>query len=139
MGRESQIFFSHYGVRLLLKDTASLRVSPVGNPAMPVRLGVGPDWLAKADLRQGIPDLVWSLPGMTRLATAAFKKHMRAQGQLPFEELRELCVEMGVEFIACHSSLEMLGFEESALIEGLTFAGAATYLAQSAPDQALFI
>jgi peroxiredoxin family protein len=139
MGRESSIFFSHYGVRLLLKETSGLRVTPVGNPAMPMRLNLGPRWLAQRDLRPWTPDLLWALPGMTRLATWAFKRHMAASGQLSFEALRALCLEMGVEFVVCQSSLDLLGFREADLIDGLTFAGAATYLATSAPDQALFI
>lgn len=139
LDQEAHIFFSYYGIRCLLKDTASLRVSPVGNPAMPIRLPIGPDPLKHIDWRGYTPDIFWALPGMTRLATWAFKRQLASHGQLPFNELRQLCLELGVKMTACQMSMELLGFNGDELIEGIEFAGAASYLADSARDQSLFI
>jgi peroxiredoxin family protein len=139
MDQDAHIFFSYYGIRCLLKDTASLRVSPVGNPAMPIRLPFGPNWLRSADLRQWTPDLLWALPGMTRLTTWGFQRQLAAHGQLPFAEMRALCLELGVKMTACQMSLDLLGFNTEDLIDGIEFAGAATYLANSPRQQSLFI
>ena len=139
MDKEVNLFFTFYGLRCLLKDTRSLRVSPVGNPAMPVHMPLGPTWLRKPDLRQTLPDLVWSMPGVTRFATWAFKKQLAAQGQLSFDELRSLCLEMGVKMTACEMSIELMGFKHSDFIDGIDYAGAATYFASSSPNQSLFI
>ncbi|MCW8955797.1 MAG: DsrE/DsrF/DrsH-like family protein, partial [Gammaproteobacteria bacterium] len=35
LGMEVSIFFTFYGLNLLLKDTSTLRVTPTGNPSMP--------------------------------------------------------------------------------------------------------
>ncbi|WFE69773.1 DsrE/DsrF/DrsH-like family protein [Thiomicrospira sp. R3] len=139
LDREAHIFFSYYGIRCLLKDTTSLRVSPVGNPAMPIHLPIGSNRLQKIDWRQYTPDLLWSLPGMTRLTTWGFKKQLAKEGQLPFNEMRQLCLELGVKMTACQMSLNLLGFKTNDLIDGIDFAGAATYLAESPKNQSLFI
>lgn len=44
-------------------------------------------------------------------------------------DLRQACLEQGVEFIACSASLSMLGLERDALIPQATVAGMATWLA----------
>lgn len=137
--KEAQIFFSYYGIRCLLKDTASLRVSPLGNPAMPLHLPFGSKGLQKIDWRKYTPDLIWTLPGMTKLATLGFKKHLQQNGQLPFNELRQLCIDLGVKLTACQMSMELLGFTEEQLIEGIEYAGAATYLADTPANQTLYI
>ncbi|WP_044412998.1 DsrE/DsrF/DrsH-like family protein [Thiomicrospira microaerophila] len=139
MDKEVNLFFTFYGLRCLLKNTNSLRVSPVGNPAMPIHMPFGPSWLRQPDFRQSVPDLVWALPGMTRFATWAFKKQLKNQGQLSFAELRDLCLEMGVKMTACEMSIELMGFKHTDFIEGIDYAGAATYFANSPQNQSLFI
>ncbi|UQB43038.1 DsrE/DsrF/DrsH-like family protein [Thiomicrospira microaerophila] len=139
MDKDVHIFFTFYGLRCLLKDSRSLSVSPVGNPAMPVHLPFGPRWLRQQDLRQSIPDLIWSMPGVTRFATWSFKKKLAEQGQLPFEELRTLCLELGVKMTACEMSIELMGFKHSDFIDGIDYAGAATYFGSSPENQSLFI
>lgn len=76
---------------------------------------------------------------MTRMATWAFKKQLAAQGQLSFPELRALCLELGVKMTACEMSVELMGFKHSDFIDGIDYAGAATYLAHSPQQQGLFI
>lgn len=139
LNKEAQIFFSYYGIRCLLKDTSSLKISPLGKPEMPVHLPFGPKFLRKFDWNKLQPDLVWALPGMNWLATKAFKKHLAQQGQLPFEDMRELCLELGVKMIACQMSMELLGFKAEDLIDEVEFAGAATYLAKTPDHQSLYI
>jgi peroxiredoxin family protein len=138
MDKEVEIFFTFYGIECLRKDTSKLRVSPVGNPAMPLKLPFGPEWLQSVNWRF-LPDIVWSLPGMTGLATRLFHKTLTRHNQLPFDELRAICLDMGVKFTVCQMSMELLGYTRDDLIEGLDYAGAATYFARSPSQQSLFI
>ncbi len=138
MGKNVEIFFTFYGINCLLKDTSRLKVSPVGNPGMPLKSPIGPNWLQTVDWRF-LPDIVWSLPGMTTTATWMFHKTIQKHGQLPFDEMRALCQELGVKFTVCQMSMELLGYRPEDLIDGLEFAGAATYFAQTPQEQSLFI
>ncbi|MBO1927742.1 DsrE/DsrF/DrsH-like family protein [Thiomicrorhabdus sp. 6S2-11] len=139
MDKQVEIFFTFYGLQCALKETKHLRVSPVGNPAMKMQSPIGPEWLKQIDLNRHLPQLLWQLPGMERLATWGFKKTMLQNGQVPLAELRELCLELGVQMTACQMSVEMMNFREDEFIDGIEFAGAASYFAVSPEQQALFI
>lgn len=139
MDKEVELFFTFYGLKAILKSTDSLKVSPLGNPGMVINSPVGPGWFKKIDLNKNLPGLVWTLPGMSMLATWGFKKTLLQQGQVPLEELRELCLELGVNMTACQMTIELQGYKEKDFINGIEFAGAATYFASSPDSQSLFI
>ncbi|BBP42955.1 DsrE/DsrF/DrsH-like family protein [Thiosulfativibrio zosterae] len=139
MGKQVELFFTFYGLKCLLKDTRSIKVTPLGNPAMEIKCPIGPKWLKKIDFNHVFPPLIWTLPGMTSLATWGFKKKMQSQNQLSLEALRDLCVSMDIKMTACQMSVDLLGYQENEFIEGIEFAGAATYFASSADNQALYI
>ncbi|MGZ5652100.1 MAG: DsrE/DsrF/DrsH-like family protein, partial [Usitatibacter sp.] len=44
LGWNVSVFFTFYGLELLKKDLSGLQVSPLGNPAMPMKMPFGPDW-----------------------------------------------------------------------------------------------
>lgn len=138
MGKQAEIFFTFYGINCLLKDTSALKVSPVGNPGMPLKSPIGPDWLRQINWRF-LPDSVWGLPGMTSTATWMFHKTLQQQNQLPFDEFRQLCLDMGVKFTLCEMSMQLLGYQAEDMIDGIDYAGAATYFAQTPQQQSLFI
>ncbi|MPQ75609.1 DsrE/DsrF/DrsH-like family protein [Hydrogenovibrio sp. JE_KL2] len=139
MGKRVDVFCSFYGVKGLYRNTSGLKVSPLANPAMILKLPVGPNWLKKIDWNKVLPQVIWIVPGMTALVTFAFKLQMKHQNQLPIEELRALCLELGVKFTACSMAFDLLGVCESDLIDEIEIAGAATYFAESPPSQSLFI
>lgn len=139
MDKEVELFFSFYGLQAVLKSTDNLKVSPLGNPGMVMHSPVGPEWFKSLDLNRILPGLVWSLPGMSALATWGFKKTLQQQGQVSIEELRSLCIELGVKMTVCQMTMEMMGYQESDFIDGVEFAGAATYFAQTPQSQSLFI
>ena len=56
------------------------------------------------------------------------RKTFKNNGMATIEELRGICVEMGVKFIACEMTMGMFGFSRDDFIDGIEFAGAATYL-----------
>jgi peroxiredoxin family protein len=123
---EVQIFFTFYGLTLLRKDVSGLRVSPLGNPAMPMPLPM--------------PNLVQMLPGMESLATAMMKQKIKAKGVASIGELRAMCLEAGVRLIACQMTVDLFDFRREEFIDGIEFGGAATFFEFAGnADVSLFI
>lgn len=116
LGYETQIFFTFYGLQLVRKDL-DLKVSPLGNPGMPMPMGMD-KWF---------PVLGTALPGMETVMTAMMKKKMKDKGVASIEELRELCQEAEVKMIACQMTVDLFDFSTSDFIDGLEFGGAATF------------
>ncbi|MEL0271359.1 MAG: DsrE/DsrF/DrsH-like family protein [Gammaproteobacteria bacterium] len=127
MDKEVTMFFTFYGLNLLLKDTSKMRVTPIGNPSMPMKMPFGPKWLQKIDFGPKIPNVVWNIPGADRLVTWMMKKTMQKHGVAKLEELRAMCLEFDVKFIACEMTVELFGYNKEDFIEGVEFGGAATY------------
>jgi len=42
LGWEVSVFFTFYGLNLLRKDIGDLKISPLGNPGMPMKMPFGP-------------------------------------------------------------------------------------------------
>jgi peroxiredoxin family protein len=116
LGYETQIFFTFYGLQLLKKRLA-LEVTPLGNPGMPMPMGMD-KWF---------PVLGLALPGMQGMMTAMMKKKMKDKGVASVEELRELCQEAEVKLIACQMTVDLFDMETSSFIEGIEYAGAARF------------
>jgi peroxiredoxin family protein len=114
MGWEVQIFFTFYGLQLLRKDLSGIAISPLANPAMPMPVPM--------------PVVVSMLPGMEAMATSMMKAKMRKKGVASLEELRALCLEADVKFIACQMTVDLFEFDRSEFIDGIDYGGAATFL-----------
>jgi len=126
LGYEVEIFFTFYGLGLLKKDLSGLKVSPLGNPAMPMKMPFGPDWFRK--INWNIPNAVMSIvPGFENLATSLMKQTIKNNGVAGIGELRELSQEAEVKFIACQMTVELFGFDHSEFIDGIEYAGAAKF------------
>jgi peroxiredoxin family protein len=140
LGWDVSVFFTFYGLELLKKDLGKLRVSPLGNPAMPMKMPMGPRWF-KA-IRWNVPNAVQSLiPAYESFATKMMRKTMKGKGVAEIGELRSLCVEAGVNLIACQMTVDLFGYSQDEFIpEVKEFVGAATFLpiAKDA-DVSLFI
>jgi len=116
LGYEVEIFFTFYGLQLLKKEL-DLKVTPLGNPGMPMPGG----------MEKWMPVLVTALPGMEAMMTSMMKKKMASKGVASLEELRELCQEAEVRFIACNMTVELFDMEPSEFIDGIELAGAARF------------
>jgi peroxiredoxin family protein len=134
------VFFTFYGLELLKKDVSHLHVSPLGNPAMPMKMPFGPKWFQS--LKWNIPNAVQSIvPGFEAFASSMMKMTMKNKGVAGLAELRSLALEADVKFIACQMTVDLFGYEHSDFIpEVKEYAGAATFLpmAQKA-DVTLFV
>jgi len=116
LGYEVEIFFTFYGLQLLKKNI-DVKVSPLGNPGMPMPMGMD-KWF---------PVLGLALPGMEAMMTSMMKKKMASKGVASLEELRELCQEAEVRFIACNMTVELFDMDPSDFIDGIELAGAARF------------
>ncbi len=113
LGYDVQIFFTFYGLQLLRKDLEAIRISPLANPAMPM---------------PPMPVVVAGLPGMEAMATKMMKSKIKAKGVASLEELRSVCIESDVKFIACQMTVDLFDFDKADFIDGIEFGGAATFL-----------
>ncbi|HET7089213.1 MAG TPA: DsrE/DsrF/DrsH-like family protein [Anaerolineae bacterium] len=125
MGWDVGVFFTFYGLTLLLKDLGPA-VSPLGNPAMPMKMPFGPQGFQKIDWP--IPVLMQGLPGFSALSTGLMKQTFKNKGVASIPELRAVCAEAGVNMIACTLTLDVFGFKREDFIPEATFGGAATFL-----------
>lgn len=140
LGWEVSVFFTFYGLELLKKDLSGLQVTPLGNPAMPMKMPFGPDWFRS--LRWTIPNALQSLiPGFEAFATAMMKKTIKNKGVVEIAELRGLCIESGVNLIGCQMTVDLFGYSRDEFIPEVTeFVGAATFLPKARDaDVNLFI
>ena len=134
------VFFTFYGLNLLKKDISDLKISPLGNPGMPMKMPFGPEWFKH--INWNIPNAVQSIiPGFETLATSLMKQTIKNNGVAEIADLRSICVESGVNLIGCQMTVDLFGFSRADFIpEVKEYCGAATFLpmAQQA-DVSLFI
>jgi len=130
LGWDVTIFFTFYGLNLLKKDVSDLKVSPLGNPGMPMKMPFGPDWFKGIDWNKFLmPNLIQTnLPGFESVATMLMKQTIKNNGVADIAELRSLCVEAGVKFIACQMTVDLFEFQPSEFIKDVEFGGAATFM-----------
>ena len=116
------IFFTFYGLELIKKGNAdSLKISPLGNPAMPMPMP--------------IPALVAAMPGMQAFAGAMMKSMFKKHGVATIGELLGLAQESGVKLIGCQMTMDVMGVKQEDIIDGVEFGGAATWLDVAADSQ----
>jgi peroxiredoxin family protein len=126
LGYEVQVFCTFYGLKLLQKDVSDMKVSPLGNPAMPMKMPFGPKWFR--GINWNIPNVVMAnVPGFESLATGLMKQTIANNGVATIADLRDLCLEAEVKFLACQMTVELFDFEHSDFIDGIDFVGAASF------------
>lgn len=137
LGWDVSIFFTFYGLSLLKRDL-DLKVTPLGNPAMTMKMPDGP--LKGKNLP--IPTSVMSLmPGFENMATHMMRKTMDAKGIARIDELRELCIEAEVKLVACQMTVDLFQVNKNEFIPDIEeWVGAASFLPRALnADVNLFI
>jgi peroxiredoxin family protein len=126
MDMEVKMFFTFYGLGLL-KKKIDAKVAPASNPAMPFKLPFGSKGLQNINWK--IPNfLSATLPGFQWTATSLMKKAFKKKGIATIEDLRNICLDSKVTFIACTLTMEVFGFREKDFIDGIETGGAASFL-----------
>ena len=116
LGYEVEIFFTFYGLQLLRKKP-NLEVTPLGNPGMPMPMGMD-KWF---------PVLGTALPGMQAMMTSMMKKKMADKGVASIEELRDLAIEADVKMIACQMTVDLFDMDTAEFMDEVEYAGAARF------------
>ena len=140
LGWNVSMFFTFYGLGLLRKDISDLKVSPLGNPGMPMKMPFGPEWFKS--INWNIPNAVQAIvPGFENMATTLMKQTIHNKGVAGVEELRQSCIEGGVNLIGCQMTVDLFGYQpEDFIVEVKEYCGAATFLPMARDaDVSLFI
>jgi peroxiredoxin family protein len=140
LGWDVSVFFTFYGLQLLRKDLSDLKISPLGNPGMPMKMPFGPKGFRS--INWNIPNILQAtIPGFESLATALMRQTIKNNGVAGISDLRAMALEAGVKMIGCQMTVDLFGFTHDDFIpEVQEYCGAATFLpmAQEA-DVSLFI
>jgi len=139
MGFDVSLFFTFYGLALLKKDLKP-HISPLGNPAMPMKMPFGPQWFQ--GIEWNMPNLLMAgVPGFEGMATTLMKQTVKNHGVATVNELRELCIEAEVKLVACQMTVDLFGWKKQDFIPEVSeWAGAATYITSaSGADITLFV
>jgi peroxiredoxin family protein len=140
LGWDVSVFFTFYGLNLLKKDISDLKVSPLGNPGMPMKMPFGPDWFK--GINWNIPNAVQAVvPWFETMATTLMKQTIHNKGVAGVDELRRACLDADVKLIGCQMTVDLFGFARDDFIpEVKDFVGAATFLPMARDaDVSLFI
>ena len=116
LGYQVTMFFTFYGLQLLKKEL-NLRVSPLGNPGMPMPMGMN-SWF---------PVLGTAIPGMETMMTSMMKNTIKSKGVATIEELRDLCLEDDAKLIGCQMTIDLFDMKREDFIDDIDIGGAATY------------
>ncbi|MEW5961375.1 MAG: DsrE/DsrF/DrsH-like family protein [Chloroflexota bacterium] len=129
MGWEVGIFFTFYGLTLLRHDLSAV-VSPLGNPAMPMKMPFGPEGFQQ--INWPIPTAAMAIPGFNTMATGLMKQTFKNKGVATIAELREMCLDLDVRLIGCQMTMDVFGFKREDFIPSCEIGGAATFLEYAA-------
>ncbi len=129
LGYQTTIFFTFYGLQLLRRDL-NLKVSPLGNPGMPMPMGMD-KWF---------PVLGTTIPGMQAVMTSMMKRKIKSKGVASIDNLRSLCIDAEVRLIGCQMTIDLFDMKRSDFIDEIEIGGAATYFQYAGEsDISLFI
>jgi peroxiredoxin family protein len=123
MGKEVHMFFTFWGLKAVSKKAVgSLKVSPVGNPGMPM------------------PNIIGMIPGMTAMATRMMNGKMKKTKTPSIPEMFKMAHELGVKLHACSTTMEVMGTPKESLIDEIDdVIGAATMVSLSDGASTIFI
>ncbi|MHC1779284.1 MAG: DsrE/DsrF/DrsH-like family protein [Bacteroidales bacterium] len=128
MGKKVTMFFTFWGLNVIKRTEKE---------------SVNKDFIGKLFgliLPKGASSLKLSKMNMFGLGGKMMRYVMKKRKIDSLESLIEQAKNNGIEFIACKMSMEVMGIKEEELMEGVNFAGVATYLERSEEaNMSLFI
>jgi peroxiredoxin family protein len=80
---------------------------------------------------RGINKLGMSKMNFAGMGVPMMNKVMKAEGAMTLSQLLESAREMGVKFVACTMTVDLLGFKKEELLDGIEYAGVAAYLGEA--------
>lgn len=119
MGNEVTMFYTFWGLNILRK-TQKVRV----------RKGIIEKMFGFM-MPRGADKLGLSKMNFGGMGSAMMKNVMKKKNVSSVSDLLESAQMMGVKMIACTMSMDVMGIKEEELIDGLEYAGVATYLGEA--------
>lgn len=116
MGSEVTMFFTFWGLNVLRKSGPVAVSKPLLDRVFGWMMPKGPDRLGLSKMNMG-----GAGAGMMRFI-------MRKKNVMPLRKLIDEARDLGVRMIACTMSMDVMGLKQEELIDGLEFAGVASYL-----------
>ena len=94
---------------------------------MPMRMPFGSKGFQK--ITWPIPNLIMgNVPFFEDLATGLMKKTFKNKKVQSIPEMRQMCLDLGVQMVGCQMTMDVFGFTKEEFIEGVDIGGAATFL-----------
>ncbi len=121
MDDEVTMFFTFWGLSALRKE----------NPGISDKPKIGLQKMFAGMLPKGPEKLTLSKFNFAGAGRSMMKKVMRAENVMTVSELLATAQEQGIKLIACTMSMDVLGIGKEQLIDGIEYAGVATYLAEA--------
>lgn len=118
MGKEVTLFFTFWGLNVLRKSSGSVKKNML--EAMFGKM-----------MPKGVEKLKVSKMNMGGMGTKMIKYVMKKKNVDSLEELMKRAQEMGVKFVACSMSMDIMGIKQEELIDGVEIGGVATYLSET--------
>ncbi len=133
LGWDTRVFCTFYGLDIVNKKrNKKMKVSAVGNAASPPPLMNGPEFR--------VPTILGILPGMNWVATKMMKSWIKKANIPDMEEMLDLCLESGVKFYACATTMGLMNVTQEDVISEASCLGATAFLDfASEADIALFV
>lgn len=116
MGRPVTMFFTFWGLNALRKTEKI----PVKKSLLEKMFG--------AMMPRGSRKLKLSKMNMAGMGTAMMKKVMKDKNVDSLEVLMQQAMKNGIRLVACTMSMDVMGIQKEELIDGVEFAGVASYL-----------
>jgi peroxiredoxin family protein len=113
------IFHTFWGLNALRKDAN-----------IPVKKGFLEKMFAKM-MPRGADRMGLSRMNFGGLGPKLIKHVIKKHNAMPLPQLIEMAKEQGVKLVACQMTVDLLGLKPEELIDGIEFAGVATYLADA--------
>ncbi len=119
MGDEVTMFFTFWGLNILRKAKKVKAKKTFLQAMFGWMMPRGPSRLGLSKMNFG---------GMGAMM---MKKVMKGQNIMSLEDLLAAAKDQGVKLVACTMSMDVMGIKEEELIDGLEFAGVASYLGEA--------
>jgi peroxiredoxin family protein len=123
MGDDVTIFATFWGLNILRKPE---KVNTNGNGKKSTLQAMFGRMMPKGTKKLGLSKMNFAGAGAPMM-----RKATKDAGGMSLEQLFETAREMGVKFVACTLSMDILGFKEEEMIDGLEYAGVAAYLGEA--------
>ena len=123
MGDDVTIFCTFWGLNILRKTEKAPQNGGSQKSTLQKMFG--------GMMPKGTKKLGLSKMNMVGMGAPMMRKATKAAGGMSLEELFDSARELGVEFVACTLSMDILGFKPEELIDGIEFEGVAAYLGKA--------